>query len=366
MRRYNVSRSLSEMFRIYQPHPYWDHSLAPGLHQVFHDQSQDRDCLFETNSQGFKSSRGIEMPKPPGVFRVFVLGDSFTEGLLCGPSAPHWIEEKLKAAYPGQKFEVINAGVSSLSVIPHIIRLRRQIFSLSPDLVVVNVDNTDVNDDLLLMPFVKRDQKGLPWEVRQKFIKYKAFHGRLMGSQKFLELCGGSYLLRILWTLWFETAWIPEWENEKIEAWRRQNPGDPDALLYYSWIKHKTLDENQQKLFKKWQPLIGELAGLCRERKVPLILGSYPHRDQIDNPQTGRLLQEFLKREAKRLGVPYYDPYEAFAAAPADSVYLPEDIHFNLNGLHVWGNLFGEFIAKEIKNLVSSSESQNQKGTAAP
>ncbi len=336
-------------FSTCEPHPFWDHSLVPQLH--LNISSNGGDYLLETNAQGFRHPRDIQNPKPPEVYRVFVLGDSFTEGLTPGPTVVDWIEKKLRRDYPGIHFEVINAGVSSQSLIPYIVRLRRQIFSFSPDLIIVNIDNTDVTDDLRLLPAVEFDKTGTPVRVLQKLPRYHAMKAWVNGAQSQFLIEGGRYFLlsRLAWIIFFRLK-----DFEKENGIRYIDPAEREILQDYTWIKKKKLTSDEKKLLLKWSALTEILIRVCKEQKIPIFLDTYPHPDQF-RPEGGRHLSEVLEKIAQEADVPYFDAYDAIKKNDNNigALYLKEDIHFNESGNQKWGEALGEFVSRKASSLLS-------------
>lgn len=92
------------------------------------------------NSNGL---RGPEIPiaKPPGVFRVVVLGDSFAEGFQVTYEArfSKVMEEAIASscAPPGRRVEVLNFGVSGYGQARELLMLRHYAKAYAPDLVLV-------------------------------------------------------------------------------------------------------------------------------------------------------------------------------------------------------------------------------------
>lgn len=77
------------------------------------------------NSRGLRD-REVAYEKAPGVFRVLVLGDSFTEGphVDLADTYPKRLERLLEGA--GQRAEVINAGVGGYSTDQELLFLMRE------------------------------------------------------------------------------------------------------------------------------------------------------------------------------------------------------------------------------------------------
>ena len=118
---------------------------------------------YRTNALGLRD-REIGA-KPPDAVRVLMLGDSFTEGggLADDETIPRRTEAALRATCPAA--EVINAGVASYSPILELLSLRKISGAVRPDVVVVNLDMTDVHDDLIRTQLAELDAARLPARV---------------------------------------------------------------------------------------------------------------------------------------------------------------------------------------------------------
>ncbi len=119
---------------------------------------------YRTNALGLRD-RDVATPKPAGVTRVLMLGDSFTEGggFADAETVPRRVERALQAQCPG--VEVVNAGVASYSPILEYLTLREIGDAVAPDLVVLNFDMTDVHDDWIRTRLATFDRDGLPVRV---------------------------------------------------------------------------------------------------------------------------------------------------------------------------------------------------------
>jgi hypothetical protein len=102
-------------------------------------------ALFETNSAGFRGrERSVE--KPPGSFRVAVLGDSIAmgSGVTEAETYAFGLEGALAAAHPGRRFEVLNFAVGGLNAHTAVDRLVRLGLRYDPDLFVYGYTLNDV------------------------------------------------------------------------------------------------------------------------------------------------------------------------------------------------------------------------------
>ena len=122
--------------------PYLRTALIPGT--LF----QSAPFRVEVNSLGFRGPE-IQIPKPPGTFRIFALGESSTfgwKGVTSHKQAwPAVLEAKLKAAHPGRNIEVVNAGVPGYTSIEQRINFTLRVSRLEPDAVLIYHGNNDLN-----------------------------------------------------------------------------------------------------------------------------------------------------------------------------------------------------------------------------
>lgn len=87
------------------------------------------------------------IPKPAGMLRILMLGDSFTFGFPVNDEETfaHLIEQGLRAR--GYPVEVINGGVSGYSPTLEYVSLRDDFLKFEPDLVMVWYDYGDLQED---------------------------------------------------------------------------------------------------------------------------------------------------------------------------------------------------------------------------
>jgi len=102
------------------------------------------------NSQGFRRTNEVPIEKPPGTYRIFLMGGSTAYGL--GGLWPHlqreyavidnkdtidaYLERYLAKAFPNREIEVINAAITSAWTHHHLIYLNQTIFRFDPDMVI--------------------------------------------------------------------------------------------------------------------------------------------------------------------------------------------------------------------------------------
>lgn len=98
------------------------------------------------NSNGFRNGE-ISMEKPPPVFRIVCLGDSWTFGVNVrqDQTYPRQLAAWLEREYPDSRFEVINLGVLGYSSYQGLELLRRYAIHLDPDLLVIGFGMNDAS-----------------------------------------------------------------------------------------------------------------------------------------------------------------------------------------------------------------------------
>jgi hypothetical protein len=122
---------------LYVPDPFCGTRLMPGFSGWWQKEGR---AYIQINRFGFRhGDRGPE--KPPGTFRVAVLGDSYIEAFqvpddqtLC-----HVVERELVGceALTGRKIEVLNFGVSGYGTAQQLRMLQHYVWDYEPDLVVL-------------------------------------------------------------------------------------------------------------------------------------------------------------------------------------------------------------------------------------
>ena len=97
----------------------------------------------QTNALGFRE-RSFSMEKPPGAYRIAVVGDSFTFGN--GLEADERYTERLQAWLP-HGYEVLNFGAPGANTPQHLHTLRSRVLPANPDFVLLQWFVNDIEGD---------------------------------------------------------------------------------------------------------------------------------------------------------------------------------------------------------------------------
>lgn len=128
----------------FRPDLPWLFDLRPGAEGRISDMG---DAFYRINADGLRDAVYVR-PKPEGVFRVVVLGDSvsFGYGVEEAEAYPQVLEESLSELLPDFPIEIINLGVGGYNAYNEARLLEGIGRSYEPDLVLVQFCINDLND----------------------------------------------------------------------------------------------------------------------------------------------------------------------------------------------------------------------------
>jgi GDSL-like Lipase/Acylhydrolase family len=263
-------RSFTESGLMDEVSDYRRRVLRPGLDAHWNGSS------FRTNGLGFRGPE-ISRGKPPGTFRVAVLGSSNTmgHGVEDEESYPRLLEGWLAArARGGRRVEVVNLAVSGDSPTQRLLRLQAEAAGLEPDWILCDITALDFS----------LEEQHLRWVVGK---------GTEIPFDFVREALAGS----------------------------RAGPGD-------------STDEFHEKFRPFLKPLldrtIGGWAAESRRIGVPLTMVILPRADsKTESPGIFQLFRD----SAGRHGLPYVDLTDTFDRLELDDYRIaPWDHHPNALG----------------------------------
>jgi len=121
----------------YQADRYVGTRLKPGFQARF---QREGDAWVSVNQAGFRD-REHPVAKPPGTFRIAVLGDSFAEAVQVPLEQTFWsvLETELNQQHglDGRTVEVLNFGISGHGTAQQLQMLRHYVWPYEPDLVLL-------------------------------------------------------------------------------------------------------------------------------------------------------------------------------------------------------------------------------------
>jgi lysophospholipase L1-like esterase len=144
LRLFPRSRLMIDLRALHELRPdrAWLYGMRPGTATVA------AGVGYTVNADGFRD-RTYRRPKPPGTFRIVVLGDSlaFGYGVPLEASFPKLLEASLAGLLPG--VEVLNLGVCGYNPFTEAALFADVGVTYEPDLVLVQFCVNDLNDPTL-------------------------------------------------------------------------------------------------------------------------------------------------------------------------------------------------------------------------
>ena len=120
------------------PHPEVGYELKPNLDLLFKMRP------FQTSPAGLRDEPYPEA-KPPGTYRIAVLGDSFTmgSGVALEDTYHSRLERLLAEGSEGTRYECLNFGVAGYGLMNYVGTLRHRALRYAPDLILVGLTAND-------------------------------------------------------------------------------------------------------------------------------------------------------------------------------------------------------------------------------
>lgn len=158
----------------FEADPYTVYRLKPG--GIGHYQMG---IPAVANSHGHRDGE-VTLKKPPGVFRILVLGDSFTVGanVRQEEAYPKVLEKRLKEVY-GPRVQVVNAGVGGWQPFQYAQYFEHYGYQFEPDLILIGFfvgnDTFDANSSTEKINTAILGHTISPDAATRPFIKLRVF-----------------------------------------------------------------------------------------------------------------------------------------------------------------------------------------------
>jgi len=315
---------------------------------------------LNTNNQSWVGQKNIPLKKDKNTIRIFYLGDSNVQGVVNEEDTMVALVRKelnSKLKKTGKKIEVINTGTSSYSPSIYYLLVKNQIIKYSPDIVVINVDMTDVRDDALYKTLTTFDNKNLPLSIRPSNLKNKeeyilAPKGVVLIStpEKFIKsLRRNSSLFYNFEKLYLSFSKIPFLRKTFS---RPLTPFIP-PIDNTSWL---SFDPSlvAQKNTKYSMFILSNTIDLLKRKGIKVVITSVPHHPQYSGTWSARP-HEIVEKTAKENDVAYLNTYLALKHKISNSAqnkyYWDSDpTHFNEEGNKIWSDVQIKFLTNFIEN----------------
>ena len=289
----------------------------------------DNGVPMEVNPLGLRGPE-VTPQKPPGVYRILGLGDSFT--FAVGVREPDTflrrLETQLNAARPAggdaPTFQVLNAGTQGYNIRDEVLNLEHRWLALAPDLVLVNfylndayADNTFLNMGEALGIYVK--PQGL---------------GRL------------SYVVDLVQHQW---------------AVRRQRRDTEDYYLKSFFKEADKFVDDPASLSTDWKlsgDALAHAVELGQQHGFRVALVIWPELYELDGDYPFVPIHKLVRETCGRLGIPTLDLLDTFRGHKSETLWVhPSDHHPNEEANRLAADAIARFL-KERHLLEKPSSGQ--------
>jgi lysophospholipase L1-like esterase len=336
-----------------QKDPILHHSLKP--HAKMKRVQSEFQVVYSINSHGLRDDE-IRLPKPPHVFRILLLGDSFTFGV--GVELHETFTKQLEVLLnqPGSqgRYEVINGGCSSYSPILEYLFLVHKGLALAPDLVILNYDLSDVQDDYKYSQLADFDQDGRPLRVHPSNVQwyYREERKRFLSSLPLLERSALYQGLREAYVLW---------QNRRDAAVMYEAAQAIAGNIEFDRDLPMRENVDWKPYFEHSTRYLSMIAELLYAQGIGFMVTTYPYGVLVSAQEwrVGRQLRGFDNRVyTTRLfdymaafcqanHIPYLNTLPHFLTAGTFPLFYPYDGHFTPNGHTVMAQALAQFLREK-------------------
>jgi hypothetical protein len=271
--------------------------------------------------------------------KLLFMGDSFMEGLGRRETVPYHVRRFF--AQHGKDICVFNAGVSSYSPSIFIVLAKRLIPLLKPDVVIIDVDETDIYDDWYrYRQLVTRDDAGSITAVRRSPFTARFQQGLVDSTSKTL------YVHRLIAKVYFTGIEYPRFFARYTRDW-------PPNMLALAMVSPADARKQYAAQIDYFVATLDDLTQTVVRRvgsRDNLVYIHHPHLEHLKSGGAAfnDVVSTTLREVAARHGVRYYDAVDdlkaEFGKAP-ESYYIPNDVHFNAAGQQAYGIAVARYLA---------------------
>jgi hypothetical protein len=323
------------------------HRLVPDSYAEF--QQRDFSYLQRVNKHGLRGQE-FATEKAPGTYRVVMLGDSFTMGKgveddqTFSVLVERFVNEKKGPRC--KTMEVLNGGVDSYAPILSFLQLKRDLQPLHPDLVVLNLDVSD-----------------LVQEAAYRTQAVRGPDGEVVGVPQHAQSESPVERIRV-WTErhMFFTRVLLLYANKAL-GYRELTVRDVVTRANVETVAH-TLTGDVDRT-KQWHDIFESLANMkayCREHGIEFLLTVYPWAHEISDTEWVPGRYAFMPHDAKASHsrmrtiqelaaaneMPLLDVTPTFQGyRGTEPLYFKYDMHWTTTGHQVMAQALGEYLTQK-------------------
>lgn len=337
-------------------HPLLHHAFRPNCQTT--ETNQDYSMTYKYNSVGLRDKDYNPSPEP-GKFRIIMLGDSFTEGVGVADKDTFstLIENQIDT-------EVINAGVRKYAPLLEYLYLKSRGPELKPNLVVLNLNATDLIETDKYHQSIIRDSNG-------EIIKVTAPGRHFLPLSLRIFLWNNSRLYGYFQERVFPTVYKT---YQAVKSGSSQNQTKPiysdRQFNMFSLFVDPAFETEYQKLSSLIFEDLAVTKQLLDRHNIPLLIviqptaidvtpdewkdlnGSFslPLKFPDDYPIDNNYYRD-LERYLNHNDIPFINLIDAFRqnSSPENLLFFPHDGHWNAKGHAVAAKEISDYILKNYE-----------------
>lgn len=376
-------------------HPYLQYTSPRNFRGWVHHAEPGRRYWVKTNSYGFRTHEFF--PKAEETYRILLLGDSFVHGVNANQDETLAVklEQGLKKSL-SRDVEVLSLGVSSYSGVRYAELMRLYLNQLDPDMVIVALDVSDLEEDVVRINHYRLDQDGYPLVLKnaEELMRTQGKHRIVIGedgilsvedrdrdweidlrltSALFDRICQLKYsLLDVLMKFKASryTAAIHAKDHSKetirYEDLVAKHGTDLSAVLPKR-MQVDTIPYDLATAKERYEPTLRCLQYIKKEteaRGVEMVLTSYPYAWMVSTREnlpyqllafkgiydfrTNRVQPALMDHFAEELGIRHLNAYPVFENQ-SQRLYGDYDPHFNPSGYARYAEFLTDSLSGTLK-----------------
>ena len=286
------------------------------------------DYKISTNSLGFRDKNNREIPLKNDIYRIILMGDSFTEsvGVNWENSFPGILSENLIK----KNIEILNAG--NIGYSPKIYYLKTKYLienvKLKFDEIIVFIDISDLDNESIYEDFDPENHNFF----KKLIIKHSSysFVYRVFINKKISFQQGIPYARDIKKKHKMLTNWWSGGREGRVEAW-------------------DITDSRVKKGFQLAFENMSKLLKICKENNIKVKLIVYPWQYTITDKNHPHefLWEKFAKKHNISFTTLFAEFFNRcdFQGKSCDNFFIPNDVHWSAEG--------HKFVAKLLLDKIS-------------
>ncbi len=300
------------------------------------------------NSQSWVETYDVKREKDAGVTRVFYLGDSNTQGVVAPEhKMVELVEKGLNAAYAGSshRFEVINTGTSSYSFLQYFLLAKMTLPDYAPDLVVINVDMSDVANHAVYRRHVVVGDDGEPAAIPPK-----ASARYILTPEGHATVCSRFVLPHML-TDHSDFFYLVDLAVRSVRISAASRNIDKSA----NWLD-AAWSESVDDEVRNAMAVLRATLRLLKSRGTKVAVTGVPFYGQYSGELSDRP-HTVLARAAAEEAVPFLNSFEALEELVAGTLvaryyWETDPTHFNVEGNRIWADVQLAFLLDPVHGLL--------------